>query len=316
MFKILYLCSRYTTESKLDPGRYLQARAVEQQSDVLLRFWGDGWPGWNRSASVMENMRLGGYEPDVIWVYKPGEHPTVTQCPQKLISVYQDFYPKEEHRAEVEKYGINLIVHLHQDDLTRWPDLKARRFFTPQVADPAYFSPPTAKEVERDIPCLLTGVRDQELYPLRERFHRLILSGKIPGEVREHPPYRLRDWAQTERQYQEYAAQLRRTKIALCCSSKFRYPLQKFTEAMAAGCVVVGDMPNDEHFHDTMGRHLVAVDMEMTDEQIAYTIEGLLEAPYPLKHISKAGKDEWLSGFTPGHFAGAFVREARRLVGS
>jgi hypothetical protein len=98
-------------------------------------------------------------------------------------------------------------------------------------------------------------------------------------------------------QYLEYLALLKRSKIVIGCSSVFGYPLKKYLEAMAMGCVVVGELPK---FSQKYG-FLDGINMiSCHHNDLADTINNLLKDKERMRFISKNARslvDERYSSF-------------------
>jgi glycosyltransferase involved in cell wall biosynthesis len=86
-----------------------------------------------------------------------------------------------------------------------------------------------------------------------------------------------------DEQYDGYMSMLHNSKIFVCCSSIFGYPLKKFWEGMSMGCVIVGQMPK---YADKYGiKHNVhMVNSELND--LDKTIRELLRDPERMGFIS------------------------------
>jgi glycosyltransferase involved in cell wall biosynthesis len=87
-----------------------------------------------------------------------------------------------------------------------------------------------------------------------------------------------------DEQYEEYMDMLKNSKIFVCCSSIFGYPLKKFWEGMSMGCVVVGQMPK---YADKYGivNNIHMVNSEL--DNLANTIRELLCDQKKMNFISK-----------------------------
>jgi hypothetical protein len=142
----------------------------------------------------------------------------------------------------------------------------------------------------------------------------LIRSGRLPGEVRQHPSYDLPAEADALAQVGAYAAQLGQAKIVLVDSSRYRYPLSKYTEAAMAGALVVGDMPAcaPPGFAD----FLVEIDRRASDREIVATVSEWLENNSARSRRAECGRQLALARYTQEHYAAVWVQAARELLGS
>jgi hypothetical protein len=87
-----------------------------------------------------------------------------------------------------------------------------------------------------------------------------------------------------DNQYQEYMSMLQSSKIFICCSSIFGYPLKKFWEGMAMGCVVVGQMPKYADAYGIVnGVHMIDCPIDDLEQVISH----LLRHPDKMDAISR-----------------------------
>jgi len=309
----LYLCTRYLWECKSDRGRVKHVEAVARQPGIDLRCDGPGWmhppPDWRA---------------DLLWVYDPprktdGWQFSITglrdRVQPRAIFMY-DAYEAAKARAEIDSCDPALVIFAQESDERKWrAELEAEGRTVariPNCADKAVFYREGAWE--RPIDCLLTGALAAETYPLRKRFAHLIAKGGLPGEIRPFPGYRRKSAEDARDQFADYAAHLRVAKIALLDASIYGLALQKCMEAAAAGCVMVGEMPNDKLFRSTLGKALVTIDNGMSDKQIAAIVKGLLADPAEMDLRRKIGLSEYLACYTTEHWARRFLAAASRVV--
>ena len=301
--KILYLFPRQLYETKMSIGRVLYGEAVSRQPGVTLKFWGEGWDGYDNSLSVAENIERSGEAWDILWAYKADRLKGFCDAPGKKVVCFNECW---DRKYLDEAAGANVIIFHHSSDMRLWRDeslpSKPAIHHLLHGADSEYFHPR-----QKTIDCLASGVSSPAIYPLRERLHRFVREGRLPGITRPHPGYRLRSAAECRGQYRDYADDLGAAKIALCCSSKHRYPLAKYAEAMLAGCAVAGDMPDDELFRSTLGRHMIELDPAWDDIKIVGTIRDWLRQPNELQLLAEAGRQEVLRSFTTDHYAKRFI---------
>ncbi len=308
--KLLYLISRHLHLKKMDRTRAKYAEAIARQPDVDLKISGSGWGDWDKSRSVKANLDAGDWKPDAILVYKPGDHIDVDNCGVPRIMEFNEAYDRKTFR-EIE-LGRPVLVIAHQEaDVPRIARVGVKCIHLPHCADKATFY--RDEEHDRPIDCLLTGSRNPEVYPLREKWAKLIESGKLKGEIRRAPGHRLEP-AQAERQFREYAAHLRRAKIVLVDSSIYQIALSKYIEGIAAGCVVVGDMPKDIKFEYTLGKYIGQVQLDASPEKLLEIVHRVLDSPEKSNVLRRAAYACYLQSFTTDHYAKRFVEAVRSLL--
>ena len=310
--RLLYLVSRFLAFHKMDRTRAKYADAIGRQPDVELRISGDGWPGWHELESVRQNIDSWDWKPEAILVYKPEDHIDVDKCGVPRVMEFNEAYDRKT-LDEVQLAEPSLIILHQEQDLARlWgKNGGARLVHLPHCADKATFY--RDEDLPRPIDCLLTGNRNPEVYPLREKWAKLIESGKLRGEIRRPPGHRLEP-AQAERQFKEYAAHLRRAKILLVDSSVYQIALSKYVEGIAAGCVVVGDLPKDMKFEYTLGKYIGPVQPSDSPGKLTETVCRILDSPERSGVLRRAAYACYLQSFTTDHYAERFVEAVRSLL--
>lgn len=281
--------------------------------------WGNGFDGYRDDMTLSENLRSLGWTPDLIHVYKPDEHIGVVECTvPKVIDFNEAWWPDGRALDEVQRNRIDLVIHHHANDAQAFAGFDGPVVHLPHCAERSLFSlcpeESTTPFEARPISCLLTGAVSPDVYPLRARLQSLIDQGFLPGVVRCHPGYRLRDHATCERQFRNYAALLRQTKLVLACTSRYKYALAKLVEAMMSGCAVAGDLPDDPLFCKTLGPHVIAIDPRQSDRQIAERIQSWLARPQELSQRAAAGRAAALSAYTTEHYAEWYVATAADML--
>ena len=301
--RILYLFPRQLAVSKMSLGRLLYGEAVARQPGVTLKLWGEGWDGYDNDMTLGENIERSGEAWDVLWAYKGDRLKGFAEASGIKVVCFNECWDRKYLR---EADAASVVIFHHQTDLRLWRDELTARGVTAHhilhCADPNFFVPR-----QKTTDCLASGVSSAAVYPLRERLHRFVRAGRMPGMIRPHPGYRLRSAAECRGQYRDYADDLGAAKIALCCTSKHRYPLAKMAEAMLAGCAVVSDMPDDDLFRSTLGRHIIEIDPAWDDVRIVGTVRDWLRNHTELAALAERGRQEVLGGFTTDHYAKRFI---------
>lgn len=280
--RILYLMPRKLWETKMSQARENYACAIARQPGVEFVRSGLGWQGYDESKTVMENLGPA----DAVIAYKAKGLQGLFEYPVRAIQ-----FNEANAHSSVDEIGdawANLVIHHHQSDMDRWCLPFAwpiEKVHIPHCADGFTVNS------NRPIPCLLTGVLADAVYPLRGRLARLVKSGAIPGEIRPHPGYRLQGREECLLQYQSYMTHLGTAKMSLVDSSRWTYPLAKYIESFSMGCLVVGDMPSDPFFRETLGKHLVEISPVMSDAEITEIIQLWLSYPEKLEERARAGQE-------------------------
>lgn len=137
---------------------------------------------------------------------------------------------------------------------------------------------------EREFDVFLSGAMSPQWYPLRNIFHdrllqekdlkyKYILGGGDEAEtlVRNNNESLKDKQVAFDLQLMEYADNLRNSKVSLFCSSIFNWPLKKYIECMATGCLILAPIPIDaEYLEFKDGVNMVEVDENNFMDKIYY----------------------------------------------
>lgn len=320
--KVLCLYPHFLWTRKMSPVRRHSIDAIGRRSDVDLVLSGPGWPDYDVSAPVQDNLdRLLPGADLVLW-YKPlgDENAPALIDPQSLsvpacLRFNEAWWPRRRAMKEVIESGTQLVICHHANDVRRfrrYQNVEPVVIHIPHCAERSIFARAALPQNERSIPVLLTGKIHKRTYPLRHRFAGLIRSGCVPGEVREHPSYELDSEDAVLKQVQAYAGQLGRAKIVVVDSSRYRYPLSKYTEAAMAGALVVGDMPESPPpgFSD----FVVPVNPRSSNTRIVRLLMDWLNDDFRRQERADQGRQIALSRFTQEHYAAAWMNAVREFL--
>lgn len=290
-------------------GRVLYGEAVARQPGVMLKWWGEGWEGYDNDLTVTENIERDGFNPTHLWIYKGDRLKDCANAPGRHVICFNEAW-HEKTALEIQSAGAHVIIFHHENDIPLWKPLErtgTKLAHIPHGADPAFFSGGPALS-ERPMDCLLTGVNAPAVYPLRDRFRRLVLEDRLSGQVRQHPGYRLASHEACRQQYAGYAENLKLAKISLCCGSKHSYWLSKISESLMAGCCVVTDEPDDSEFRRLLKpmEHYVPVDPQEDDAAICTRILSVLRSG-EAERVAAAGQRVAVQRLTTDHYAQRFL---------
>ena len=317
MIKMLALFPKAYWDKKHSPVRRHSIEAICQHLQIDCTVSGQGWKSWDINKTTSDNLREFWHNGcDVVWMYKPNGGGRPERPPHvpplldwksvnalKVISLNEFWWDLETRKREVD--GFDLAIAHHENDLPRFEEVGIPAIHIPHCADADVFyrDKPTN---DRRIDCLITGSISEDHYPLRCRLRAMVVSGRLPGELRAHPGYWQSNLSTNNAQVKNYADHLGNAKISLCCSSKWKYALGKIVESQMAGCLVVCDMPNDKLFQRTLGKYIVEIDNQMNDEQIIDIVQSWLSRPLELIEFAKAGQELAASEFSMQQYAEKF----------
>ena len=319
--KILCLWPKRLYESKVSPVRRHAIAAIARRDDVELLLTGPEWPGYETQLTVQQNADRLMPGAQVVFSYKAGGHrlgPNLNGIRDvKALTVEswnECWWPDDLVSKELLANGTKLAICHHANDIPRLKlaaDKGVKVVHIPHCAERAVFE---GDGRERDIDVLVTGVRNKDFYPLRERWFDLVGSGRIKGNchILSHPGYRRNSVDECEAVVREYAEMLKRSKVALVCSSRFRYPLAKITEAAMAGCCVIGDMP--EQAPTGYDKMLIQVWPENNDPTLIGAVEVWLNGTFDRPLQASRSKKIALENYTQEHYAERFVSAVRAML--
>lgn len=248
-------------DHKLSRCRFHQAEAIGRAVD---QFWitGVGFPGWREDDTVEENVRRICPDAQVLHTYKAHEWKGFNDCPRFKSVSYNEAWPHLPGKALEESLGMDLVICHHHNDMECFKKHPNNIFHIRHCAERRVFWPHLGTETPlgwkgRQQPLILTGVLSPEVYPARSRVAEMIRSGQIEGRIRPHmggreftgpSSYRSETPEQCERQFADYARDLRLSRVSVCTSSKYKYLLAKVPESLMAGCLVSMDEPCDPSY--------------------------------------------------------------------
>ena len=241
MKNILYVTPKQLYNSKMSIGRRLYVGSLKD-AGCSVRCIGPGWEGWNPRGSIADfiDREVHVYHepyPDAIIAYKSEEVKGLddVQCP--VACCFNEANDRKKTVDDLESTKATDVFFHHAGDYAQWMAELARIGIRSHLIHHCAPENPHGNRPyeDRDIDIGLCGVISPEIYPIRTRFAE---SGICT--IRKHPGYRIPNVVQ---QYDDYMEWLSRVKVLICCSSRYKYPLAKIHEGLAAGCTVISDKP-------------------------------------------------------------------------
>lgn len=273
-------------------------RNVSDGSKWLATISGQGWHDWNDSLSLRANLDSIMPHADALFWYKPHGNPKDGVATIKgmhdwdgprFMSYNECWWPDQRALNEaIATQTTHVVIH-HANDIENWIGHEKHGITVrhiPHCAEPMWFNnhPPAIES--RPLNVIVTGALAPTIYPLRCHVANLVSCGQIESSiVRNHPGYRLRSEWDCDQQAVAYANALQASKLSMCCSSIYRYALAKYIESWMAGCVVVGDLPDDPVYCDAFGDLQIVIDENNARERIREA----LNDPADLQRRADAG---------------------------
>jgi len=269
--KILYLCNKHYWLTKMSRIRFLGIDAIARHPGVeLVR---DG-PGWDGFVDAGDSERR--HKPDIVIWYKPLGIPGHANVKAPKALRLNEMYDRTVTSREINDTGTDIVIHHHANEDLPWyrKHCPNTHFINvPHCADPEIFRD-YKQPRQRDI--VIVGSLNEEHYPFRCRLAR-VLPRLMPDRtvyIHQHPGYEHAD-AYTNRYLKEYARMLNQSRIAVTCSSKWRYRLGKYSEIPLCHTALAADIPDDGA--PLFRTFVIELDPKDSDEEIAARLEHYLE---------------------------------------
>lgn len=313
--KILNLWDKEKHDNSMDRAFFHNLKAIKSHSEVGdLHYSGVGWPDWNSRKpawkniqNIYSNTRL----PDIIITYAfkvkenyPGlKDVPIPKCMRFNETTYEYFLYILLNR------DIGLCIFHHQNDTFNWRDkgIRGIKFENiPHCAESSIFKD-YGEDKTTDI--LISGNMRKDVYPFRTRLKYLVLkdlSKRYKIKVIPHPGYRsLRKNKPNTYFLRDYSREINKSKIAITCSSRYKYSLMKYIEIPMSRSLLAADIPDERH--DFFRKFMLVLDPGWSDKQIidrlSYYVEhniqraALVERGYALVNRTR----------TQEHYAKRFI---------
>lgn len=313
--KLLVLFPLRLWETKLSPARRHAIWAMMRRKDLFRVVQsGPGWRGWVERETLATNAQRVMPDADAILTYKPlGTREAlplkeVLGCDVPRVLAFNEcWWPGSLASKEAIEAGASLIVCHHANDMPHFDLAKSwigcRVVHIPHGAERATFD--LNEDGPRLTDVLLAGNCAPNVYPLRSKWAEVLgLLGRRVCVKLPHPGYRKRSSRECEETVGRYARHLNESKIALVCGSKHRYPLAKYVEAAMAGCLVLGDMP--EQAPDGYDELVAQVPMDAPIEILAGVVNDWLDRPNDLRAFAKRSREVAREQFSQDRYAERF----------
>lgn len=315
--KVLLVVNKQWWEKKCPPFWPEQYHALAAHPDVSIKVTGPHWQGYEQGKSLRWNVENLYPEADVVYLWRPfgivefeGVIGADKALRQLKVSAYQDdpkFSLNEAKRA-----GLDLMFYHDHWDRQFYEDSGIRAVYLPLAVNLNLFKGGEKTMPQRQMPVLLTGNVNQATYPLRVRFARVLRSGRLAGHHRQMPGYRLPSLNHVMREQRRYAGMLVNAKISLVSTCPhIPLTLRKYFESMAAGCVVVGDMPFCPP--DDVRECINVVSVKNSDNEIVDRVKNLLRDPAQLQQ-QRIRNREVAARYGYDQFADKWVRIVRESL--
>ena len=307
---ILYLVSRQTFLKKMSRVRF---HGMEALGHLVHVHWsGIGWPDYDASLTVQENIDLMHTPFDLVIVYKPLELKNFKEISLPKCIRYNEMYNVPWTLKEIKESGCQLVICHHLNDCKRYQALKipnVRFVYIGHCAKRSIFKN-YHLPIQYDITllgCLCTH------YPLRLRFLKLLpqLQKKYRCTIHPHPGYDLED-AHTDRYLIDMARVICQSRIVLTDTGIPRSRFGKYIEIPMCGCAALcGDLPQDVADNYS---YVINVNQDMTDHQILTIITTHLDH-ITLLHEKVLKGVKFATQYTQKHYAHRLLQKITLWLG-
>ncbi len=244
----------------MDPFfRVLQegARTSRLVDGSTVALWGPGFPGWDTGKGLRDNVLakygVKDYFDVVFTCGADKKYPSEYKQERVVVGTRKhECRPGETCAAPLGQQNNDIVPMVNPFEIGHNPQIRAisHDMILAHVPSPTtrerFFADPKVRTVD----ITLLGAMGKSLYPLRAIWKQMLDErdnlglGKYKIHFRSHPTH-FNPNLNHEKQLSEYADRLKSTKILLTDSASVHYSVQKYTEALVAGCLIVGDMPHD-----------------------------------------------------------------------
>jgi hypothetical protein len=272
MLHIAYIFPKDLYQTKMSPGRKMYGEAVDRLDDCKVTLTGPGWWKSNDIAKALPEIEKSHGKVDAIWCYKTDEVTGLRHVGIPRIFVFNEANNEEKTRADIADAAATHCVFHHYNDHITWSHRLVDEGISSSLQNHCAPGNPFADLApweQRPTKCLLTGVISFYVYPLRLKYEGLLRDRDLDGYGLPHPGYRIGGSSAIRSQYETYMVSLARAKIALCCTSRYKYPLAKLFEAAASGCVIATDKPECPIFEQALWPWCIQIDPTWDRKQIA-----------------------------------------------
>lgn len=327
--RMLFFTHGFNYEYGMDRFFFTHYYGLRDHPWIEVTLWGIGIDGYNASISIRENLiqRYGTIYFDVLYIYGMVRNNEVKDLSGDLIVMIREHECWDKRCLPYFIHnGVKLAMLTYAWELLEYQEVHdALIVHSPHTVNPDIFRHNVNSRREIDV--LLAGSTNPGVYPLRQRFSKLIQrENSRSWVIRSHPDYFAQEWKQefwdsyqvnmsnvnkADAQVYDYAKDLKRAKICLMDSSLFKYALMKYTEAPMAGCLIVGDIPHERM--DEFRQGVVAVSDDMSDEELISTIKyWLSHEEERLKKASLAQRNAMQ--YTVKKWGDLVIKSTNRLV--
>lgn len=322
MINVMMVVHRHWCEKKNPPFWPRMHDALKAHPEINILLTGPRWPGYDNNIHLKQNINRLMPDADVVFLWRPfgivefgGIKGGEESLDQLKVSAYQDD-PKSNCREAVQA-NLDLLFYHDLWDRQFFDNCGIRSVYLPLAIHLPQFEKWTTPQSQRKTPVIMAGNLNPRVYPLRGKFEKMIRQKTLPGRIKNNMVYRYRDLRAIRKEQQTYANLLCNSQISLVSTALPQFgPLlfRKYLEAMAAGCVIVADLPAAPP-KDVAGR-IVQVSVKMSEREIRDRVVELLDNSRLREEHKLANRKVIENGYTYTHLADRWVTAVKESLES
>jgi hypothetical protein len=287
-YKILYVCDVKYWLSKMSRIKFWIIEEMAKNDNIEIFLTGPGFLNFDSNLSLQQNiLNIGINFSLVIWfnpMNKNYNFELNNKLPFITCLIYNEMGDEKNTCNEINLTFTDIIICHHLNDYLRYSTKIyenkniCKFFYIPHHSNSHIFN---NTNVDKDIDILISGIITKEHYPLKYRLVELINKNKNTTLSKycifthKHPGYK-NSYSFTSIHQIQYNNIINRSKLCLCCTSKYNYRLGKYVEIPMAGSVILGDLPYTDK-KDKFNNFIVEINMNMSDEEILNKIIYVLD---------------------------------------
>lgn len=316
-YNILYVCDAKYLMEKMSRVRFWAIEELGKYNNINLTLIGPGFTNFTFDKTLQENIQDLKINFDLIIWYKPLDKSynfnLKHKLPFKTCLRYNEMWDENWTCKEIDETMSDIIICHHYNDYLKYKNIlykndKSKTFiYNPHHANKNIFKP---LNINKDIDILISGVTKKTHYPLKHRLFNLINKykdtklAKYNVYIHKHPGYNNSLNFENTNQI-HYNELISRSKLCVCCTSKYNYRLGKYVEIPMGGSVIVGDLPYEDI---RFGNFIIEITNEMEDDEIIDIIIKALENQDELNKKIKIGID-WAKNYTTHNYTDNLINE-------
>jgi hypothetical protein len=310
--RIVYLVDRNIYITKMSRVRFDSIDAIKRYPGVSLKKTGPGWPEFVGCGQVDKK-----YKPDLVIWYKPLGMSNWNKIKTPKCLRYNEMWNINWTKHEIKISDSRLVICHHYNDIERYKDKIGNEYklvHNPHCAEQVMFHDWGEKKT---IDVLLSGtVRPKSCYPLRYKFActigRKLKARGVKYQVFKHPGYKIKGLEAIKHQNKKYAKAINRAKIAVTCSSDFKYALAKYSEIPMCHTVLCADIPKENKAW--YRKWMIEISKDYNGDKICDVIQSYLKDDGKLKELTNQGFQENLKYRTQEEYARRFMKIAEAFL--